>query len=104
MTPLLWNAYGISAVALLRVPGLPGSPEDFLYTSDNVRDSFFLFEKALPIVGPKRCGGPFGGHGVLFMQALELGAFLRANNGVGVGHESILLPSGAIRLGSEDSN
>ena len=57
---------------------------------------YFLFEEALPIVGPKRCGGPFGGHGVLFMQALELGAFLRANDGVGLGHESILLASGAL--------
>jgi hypothetical protein len=63
MTLLLWNAYGISAVALLRVPGLPRSSEDFLYTSDNVRDSFFL----LPIIGPQRIGGPFGGHGVFFM-------------------------------------
>jgi hypothetical protein len=49
------------------VPGLAGSSEDFLYTSDNVRDSFFLFEEPLPIIGPQRIGGPFGGHGVFFM-------------------------------------
>jgi hypothetical protein len=67
MTLLLWNAGGLSAVALLRVPGLPGSSEDFLYTSDNIRDSFFLFEEALPIISPQRCGGPFGGHGVFVM-------------------------------------
>jgi hypothetical protein len=41
------------------------------------------FEEALPIIGPQRIGGPFGGHGV----SLELGAFLRANDGVGLDHE-----------------
>jgi hypothetical protein len=38
-------------------------------------------------------------------QALELGAFLGgANDGAGLGHEAILVPSGAIRLGPENSN
>jgi hypothetical protein len=83
---------------LSRVPGLAGRSEDFLYASDNVGDSFFLFEEALPIFGPQRIGGAFGGHGVFFMQALELGAFLGADDGAGLGHESILLPTEAIPL------
>ena len=49
------------------VPGLASSSEDFLYASDNVGDPFFLFEEALPIIGPQRIGGAVGGHGVFFM-------------------------------------
>jgi hypothetical protein len=52
---------------LSRVPGLAGRSEDFLYASDNVGDPFFLFEEALPIIGPQRIGGAFGGDGVFFV-------------------------------------
>lgn len=83
----------------LCVPGLAGRSEDFSYASDNVRSFCFLFEEALPVIGPQCIGGPVGGNGVLRMEALKLGALLGGDDGVRVGHISMLVPSGAIRLG-----
>jgi hypothetical protein len=92
------------ADSLTRALGLADSSEDFFYASNNVRNFCFLFKEEPPVIGPQRLGDPLGENGVLRMEGLKLGAFLGANDGVRLGHESILLPSGAIRLGSENSN
>src|SRR5262245_12144392 len=77
----------------LCVPGLAGRSEDLSYASDNVRSICFLFKEAPAVLGPQCVGRPVRGDDVLRMKALKLGVLLRGDDGVRIGHESILGPS-----------
>ena len=65
--------------------------------SDNVRSICFLFKEALPVIGPQCFGRPVGGDDVFRMEALKLGALLRGDDGVRVGHGFHPRPLAAVR-------